>query len=73
MTRAKIIGQLCKRHRRRLGLTQSDVAKQTGYTTANISSFETGRNNNMFILLWYVLNGLQTSELKGVYANDTKL
>ena len=73
MTRAKIIGQLCKRHRRRLGLTQSYVAKQTGYTTANISSFETGRNNNMFILLWYVLNGLQTSELKGVYDNGTKL
>lgn len=73
MTRAKIIGQLCKRHRRRLGLTQSDVAKQTGYTTANISSFETGRNNNMFILLWYMSNGLQTSELKGVYANGKKL
>ena len=73
MTCAKIIGQLCKRHRRRLGFTQSYVAKQTGYTTANISSFETGRNNNMFILLWYVLNGLQTSELKEVYANGTKL
>lgn len=60
------IGKACKRFRKRRGLKQSDVARMTGYGVANISSFETGRNNNMIILLWYIYAGLTIAELKSV-------
>lgn len=73
MTQSQQIGMICKRHRRRMGYTQKDVAQQTGYSTVNISSFETGRNNNMLILLWYISHSLPVSELRGVYDNGAKL
>ena len=52
------VGQMCKRLRENQGIKQSQVAKETGYSEQNISSFETGRTNNMLILLWYVDRGL---------------
>ena len=52
------VGQMCKRLRENQGVKQSQVARETGYSEQNISSFETGRTNNMIILLWYVDRGL---------------
>ena len=52
------VGNMCKQHREKLGVKQSQVATETGYSEQNISSFETGRTNNMIIFLWYVNKGL---------------
>lgn len=57
------IGKSCKRYRIEHGFYQSDVAKETGYSTENISSFETGRNDNARILLWYFTHGMKTEHI----------
>ena len=54
----KEIGKRCKEFRKKLGYYQSDVANQTGYSKENISAFETGRNDNVRIFMWYVEMGL---------------
>ena len=53
-----LIGEMCKRHRENSGVTQAQVAEDTGYSEQNISSFETGRTNNMLIFLYYVNRGV---------------
>ena len=53
---------MCKQHREKLGVKQSQVAEETGYSEQNISSFETGRTNNMIIFLWYINKGLLDDE-----------
>lgn len=54
----KELGRRCKLYRRyKLKATQNDVARDTGYSKNNISAFETGRNNNANILLWYIERG----------------
>lgn len=57
------IGSICGTFRRSLKLTQDDVAKATGYSKGNIGHFEQGRNDNLNILLWYIMNGLDIDEL----------
>ena len=57
------IGIICGKFRKTLNLTQADVAKATGYSTGNIGHFEQGRNDNLNILLWYIMNGLDINEL----------
>ena len=52
------VGQMCKRYRENHGITQKHVAEKTGYSEQNISSFETGRTNNLVLFLWYLDNGL---------------
>ena len=52
-----VMGQTCKELRVELGITQQQVADETGYSYRNISSFENGRNNNACILLWYISHG----------------
>lgn len=52
------VGAICKKFREELGCFQSDVAIETGYSKENVSSFETGRNDNYRILLWYLSHGL---------------
>ena len=60
------MGKRCKKYRIEHGFYQSDVAKETGYSVENISSFETGRNDNARILLWYFAHGMQCEHiLKG--------
>lgn len=53
------IGRYCKKYRRKHGYYQSDVAADTGYSVENISAFETGRNDNARILLWYFIHGMK--------------
>lgn len=63
----KFIGAMCKNHRSNLGVCQYDVAHLTGYTKETVSSFETGHNNNATLLLWYIANGLELSDLLSGY------
>lgn len=63
------LGARCKRFRIEKGYYQYHVARDTGYTPENVSAFETGRNDNSRILLWYIFHGMTIEELKG-YKND---
>lgn len=58
----KSIGKRCKEYRQKLGFYQSHVAKDTGYSKENVSSFENGRNDNVRIFLWYIEMGLFDDE-----------
>lgn len=55
----KKLGAKCAEFRRSKGYTQMQVAYQTGYTDSNISAFEQGRTNNLFIFFWYLSQGMQ--------------
>lgn len=57
------MGQRCKQFRVERGYYQLDVAIDTGYSVENISSFETGRNDNARILLWYFAHGMKAEYL----------
>lgn len=54
----RLIGECCKSHREKYGIKQSQVAESVGYSEQNISSFETGRTNNLLIFLYYINKGL---------------
>lgn len=58
----RVVGKSCKRHRKRIGYTQKQVAQDTCYSVKTISSFETGHLNNAVLLLWYVNHGLTIDE-----------
>lgn len=73
MVDLKLLGKMCKKYRIEIGYLQSDVAKETGYTSENISSFETGRNDNAKILLWYLSKGLDYEYIKRGLSNGKKL
>lgn len=53
------LGQCCKAYRVEHGYCQVHVALDTGYSVENISAFETGRNDNARILLWYFAHGMK--------------
>lgn len=61
----KNLGKRCKQYRVDNGYLQLDVAKDTGYSTENVSAFETGRNDNATILLWYFAHGMKYEHLIG--------
>lgn len=57
------MGRRCKEFRVKHGFYQTHVAADTGYSVENISSFETGRNDNARILLWYFDHGMKYEHL----------
>ena len=59
MQSLSLIGKACKDFRVSLGILQSEVAHDTGYSIENVSKFENGNNNNMKIFLWYLQKGLR--------------
>ena len=60
------IGARCRRFRRNvLKIELRDVANTVGYSRENISAFESGRNDNSLILLWYLSQGLTYEQLTG--------
>ena len=69
----KDLGARCKRFRVEQGYFQTHVADETGYTAENISAFETGRNDNSRILLWYIEHGMTLEEIRGVYDYDKNI
>lgn len=64
MVDLKNLGLKCKEFRVSLGVLQSDVANDTGYSLENISAFETGRNDNARILLWYFMHGMTVDHIQ---------
>lgn len=59
MTENKIkIGTICRDFRITLGISQAEVAKQTGYTRSAVSRFESEGRANYDILMWYIDHGL---------------
>lgn len=56
------LGNQCRKYRNDLKLTQSDVAKDTGYSVDNISKFENGKTNNLKIFMWYLRRGFRYEE-----------
>lgn len=62
-----LVGEACRTWRIENGYTQKQIGMDTGYVQSNISSFEHGMNDNMTILMWYVVHGFNPGEvLKGV-------
>jgi transcriptional regulator with XRE-family HTH domain len=59
MQSLSLIGKACKDFRLSLGILQSEVARDTGYSIENVSKFENGNNNNMKIFLWYLQKGFK--------------
>ena len=59
----KDVGRRCKQFRVDRGYYQMDVATETGYSVENVSAFETGRNDNARILLWYFAHGMNYEDL----------
>lgn len=57
MQSLSLIGKACKDFRISLGILQSEVARDTGYSIENVSKFENGNNNNLKIFMWYVQKG----------------
>lgn len=53
----EIIGKECRKVRVDLGLSQADVAIETGFTPQHICGFEHGRSASAELLAWYVANG----------------
>ena len=66
------LGRRCKQFRINRGYYQIDVAIDTGYSVENISSFETGRNDNARILLWYFEKGMKPEYLFNGGVNNGK-
>ena len=61
------IGRICKKYRQEnTPYYQVRVAMDTGYSVENVSSFETGRNDNGRILLWYFEHGLTFDYIRRV-------
>ena len=55
----KRVGEKCQEYRvNKLKLTQREIADEIGYSKESVSAFETGRNNNCEIFLYYVSKGL---------------
>lgn len=70
----KDIGLRCKKYRVEHGYYQYDVAADTGYSVENISAFETGRNDNSRILMWYFEHGMSYKYLfEGGVKNGTEI
>lgn len=59
MITSKEIGRKCRSFRQSvLHMSVKDVAECLGYSPGNIYAFESGRNCNYYLLLWYVEHGL---------------
>ena len=67
----KKLGQICKEFRESLGVLQSDVAEETGYSKESVSAFECGRVNNAKIFAWYVSKGFGQYEM-GCVENEKR-
>jgi transcriptional regulator with XRE-family HTH domain len=66
------VGLACKKLRQEMTKTQSDVAFDLGTTRENIAKFESGKNRNYMILLWYVIMGLDIEKVVSDYVNESE-
>lgn len=66
------IGTCCKKYRQKIGYTQQETAFMIGTTRENIAKFESGKNRNYMILLWYIFHGMNLNEVLARYGNESK-
>lgn len=57
------LGASCRDFRRSQNLLISDIAESTGYTEANISSFEKGKIKSFQLLIYYLSIGMEMPEV----------
>lgn len=58
------VGLNCQTFRKnKTNYSQPMVAKELGFSVENISSFENSRNDNYYILIWYLQHGMTIKEL----------
>nr|DAI24695.1 MAG TPA: Receptor Associated Kinase-like protein [Caudoviricetes sp.] len=58
------VGLNCQTFRKnKTKYSQPMVAKELGFSVENISSFENSRNDNYYILIWYLQHGMTIKEL----------
>ena len=58
------VGLNCQTFRRNnTKYSQAMLARELGFSVENISSFENSRNDNYYILLWYLRQGMTIKEL----------
>lgn len=60
---ADTLTRICKRWRIWNNIPLSRIAEELDYTIDNIAKFEQGKNNNMTILLWYILHGFDITKI----------
>lgn len=70
MFELKNVGAVCKEERTKKGYTQLQVALDLNYSTENISAFECGRNDNLRIFAWYLVNCLDIDILEKYFGGD---
>lgn len=58
------VGNLCKRWRILNNIPVSAIAMDLDYSIQNIRKFESGENNNMTILLWYIEHGFKVDQFR---------
>lgn len=54
MTKIEKVGMMCREARKNSGLTLRELAQGIGTSYQNLSKFETGHNNSLDLLVWYV-------------------
>lgn len=50
----RIIGEECGKARAEKGYSLTEFADLVGYTKSNLSVYEHGRNNNLYLLMCYI-------------------
>lgn len=58
----KKIGEYCRDFRVQTGTTLLQVSQEVGTSPSNIRAFETGRNDNYNILIWYIKKGFSLKD-----------
>lgn len=57
------VARRCKKWRQEKGIRQGEIASDLGIAQAAVSAFEAGVNFSGRILLWYVMHGIDLSDL----------
>lgn len=58
----KLIGRACAKWRRGEGISQLKVACDLGMSMENVSAFERGINDSVYIFAWYLSKGFDPHE-----------
>ena len=60
MISANYLGAMCSEYRRYFlkGVSQQQIAKETGLSRELVSKFERGTSPNAVIFMWYIQHGL---------------
>lgn len=54
----KMVGEECRKNRIAAGIRLEELAYELGYTKENLNAFERGKNNSLYIYMFYKEKGL---------------